>query len=450
MIRLPKDKHKYEFSASQIIVIGFAIVILIGGILLNLPIASINNENVGFLNSIFTATSAVCVTGLVVVDTGTYWTTFGKIVIMLLIQIGGLGFMSVATLGAMLIGKKISLRERLIIKESLNQSTLSGVVKLTRQMLYGTFFIEFIGALMLSFKFVPVYGLKKGIFYSVFHSVSAFCNAGFDLIGGGRSLIPFVDSGIVNITIMLLIILGGLGFTVIFDVVAKRSFRKLNLHSKIVITLSFILIAISFALFFIMESSNPDTMENLSIKGKVLASLFQSVTPRTAGFNTIDLAGMENSSKLLTIILMFIGGSPASTAGGIKTSTLAILILAVRTLIVGKENVEIFGRRISYRAVNKSLAVVFIGLFVVISGTMILSLTEPAQDFLTILFETVSAFGTVGLSLGMTSSMSNIGKILIIFTMFIGRVGSLTILLALASNEKKSLYNYPEEKVIVG
>ena len=217
-------------------------------------------------------------------------------------------------------------------------------------MLYGTFFIEFIGALMLSFKFVPVYGLKKGVFYSVFHSVSAFCNAGFDLIGGGRSLIPFVDSGIVNITIMLLIILGGLGFTVIFDVVAKRSFRKLNLHSKIVITLSFILIAISFALFFIMESSNPDTMENLSIKGKILASLFQSVTPRTAGFNTIGLAGMENSSKLLTIILMFIGGSPASTAGGIKTSTLAILILAVRTLIVGKENVEIFGRRISYRA----------------------------------------------------------------------------------------------------
>ena len=184
MIRIPKDKHKYEFSASQIIVIGFAIVIIIGGILLNLPIASMNNESIGFLNSVFTATSAVCVTGLVVVDTGTYWTTFGKIVIMLLIQIGGLGFMSVATLGAMLLGKKISLRERLIIKESLNQSTLSGVVKLTRQMLYGTFFIEFIGALMLSFKFIPVYVFKKGIFYSIIHSVSAFCNAGFDLIGG--------------------------------------------------------------------------------------------------------------------------------------------------------------------------------------------------------------------------------------------------------------------------
>ncbi len=450
MIRIPQKKHKYEFTASQIIVIGFAMVIIIGSILLNLPISSTKNESVGLLNSLFTATSAVCVTGLVIVDTGTYWTTFGKIIIMLLIQIGGLGFMSVATFGAMLLGKKISLRERLVIKESLNQSTLSGVVKLTRQMLYGTFFIEMIGAVLLSTKFIPLYGFKKGIFYSIFHSISAFCNAGFDLIGGGRSLTPFVDSFIINITIIILIILGGLGFTVIFDFIAKRSFKKLNLHSKIVITMSFALILISFILFFLMEYSNPGTMKELSLKGKFLASLFQAVTPRTAGFNTIDLSGMQNSSKLLTIILMFIGGSPASTAGGIKTSTLAILILAVRTLVVGKANVEIFGRRISYRAVNKSLAVVFIGIIIVVGGTMILSLTEAKHEFLYVLFETVSAFGTVGLSLGITSTLSNIGKCLIIFAMFIGRVGSLTILLALASNEKKSLYQYPEEKVIVG
>ncbi len=450
MIRIPKEKNRYEFSASQIIVIGFAVVIIIGGILLNLPIANVNNERAGFLNSIFTATSAVCVTGLVVVDTGTYWTAFGKTVIMFLIQIGGLGFMSIATFGALLIGKKISLKERLILKESLNQNKLSGGVKLTKRMLYGTFFIEFIGALILSLKFVPVYGYKKGIFYSVFHSVSAFCNAGFDLIGNGRSLAPFVDSIIINSTIMLLIILGGLGFAVMFDVVDKKSFRKLKLHSKIVVSVSIILIAISFILFFVMESPNPNTMKTLSLKGKVLASLFQAVSPRTAGFNTIDLTGMKDSSKLLTIILMFIGGSPASTAGGIKTSTLAILILAVRTLVSGKDNLEIFGRRISYSFVNKSLAVVFIGIVVVISGTMILSLVEGSQDFLTILFEVVSAFGTAGLSLGITSSMKNISKILIVFIMFIGRVGSLTILLALSSNEKKSLYNYPEEKVIVG
>ncbi len=450
MIKIPSAKNKYKFTASQIIVFGFASVILLGALLLNLQIASTKGENVGFLSSLFTATSAVCVTGLVVVDTGTYWTNFGKIVIMFLIQIGGLGFMSVATLGAMVLGKKISLRERLIIKESLNQSSLSGVVKLTRQMLYGTLFIELVGAIMLSFVFIPEYGLKKGMFYSIFHSISAFCNAGIDLIGGGRSFTPFVDNTIVNLTITSLIILGGLGYTVIFDVIRKRSFKKLSLHSKIVISITAFLIISSFVLFYLMESSNPGTMEALSFKGKILASLFQSVTPRTAGFNTIDLAAMENSSKLLTIVLMFIGGSPASTAGGIKTSTLAILILAVRTLIVGKDNVEIFGRRISYKAVNKSLAVVFIGIFVVIGGAMVLSLTEPSRDFFYILFEVVSAFGTVGLSLGITPLLSDIGKVIIIFIMFIGRVGSLTILLALASNEKKSLYHYPEEKVIVG
>lgn len=450
MIKMPTAHSKFKLTTAQIIVFGFASVILLGAILLNLPIASSEGEHVGFLSSLFTATSAVCVTGLVVVDTGTYWTTFGKVVIMILIQVGGLGFMSVATLGAMVIGKKISLRERLIIKESLNQSSISGVVKLTRQILYGTLFIELIGAVLLSFVFIPEFGFFKGLFYSIFHSISAFCNAGIDLIGEGRSFTPFVNNTIVNLTIVSLIILGGLGFTVIIDVIRKRSFKKLTLHSKIVLTISGFLIVISFILFYILEYSNSGTLEPLSFKGKILASLFQAVTPRTAGFNTIDLTAMKNSSKLLTIILMFIGGSPASTAGGIKTSTLAILILAVRTLIVGKDNVEIFGRRISYRAVNKSLAVVFLGVFVVIGGAMALSITEPTKNFFYILFEVVSAFGTVGLSLGITPLLSDLGRVIIIFIMFVGRVGSLTVLLALASNEKKSLYHYPEEKVIVG
>lgn len=450
MIKVPNVKQGYKFTAPQIIVLGFGLTILIGAILLNLPIASSKAEDIGFLNALFTATSAVCVTGLVVVDTGTYWTAFGKTVIILLIQVGGLGFMSVATLGALLIGKKISLRERLIMQASLNQSNLSGVVKLTRQILYVTFFIEFIGAVLLSVVFIPEYGIGKGIAYSIFHSISAFCNAGFDLVGGYRSLTPYVENPIINFTIMLLIILGGLGFTVIFDIITKRKFKRLSLHSKIVINVSIILIVVSAVLFFLMEYKNPGTMQELSFTGKIWASLFQAVTPRTAGFNTIDLAGMQNSSKLLTMVLMFIGGSPASAAGGIKTTTIAVLILAVRSLIAGKQEVEVFGRRLSYKAVNKALAVVFLGLSVVIIGTMILSFTDAGEEFLYILFEIISAFGTVGLSLGITPLLSEAGKLLIIIVMFSGRVGALTILLALATKEHKSLYQYPEEKIIVG
>lgn len=447
---LKKENKRLNLSPPQIIVGGFALVIFIGAILLNLPISSSNGESIGFVDALFTSTSAVCVTGLVVVDTGTYWTTFGKIVILLLIQIGGLGFMTIATLGALIIGKKISLKERLIIQESLNQNKLSGIVKFTRQIIFATFFIESIGAFFLALVFVPEFGLVKGIGYSIFHAVSAFCNAGFDIIGGGRSLTPYVDNILLNLTIIVLIILGGLGFTVIGDVIQKRNFKRLSLHSKIVISISSILILVSFALFLLIEYSNSATIDDLSLKGKLLASLFQAVTPRTAGFNTIDLAGMQNSSKLLTIVLMFIGGAPASTAGGIKISTLAVLILAIRTLITGKEDVYAFKRKISYSSVNKALAVLFIGLTIIISGTMILSLTESSQDFLYILFETVSAFGTVGLSLGITSELSVLGRLLITLIMFTGRVGALTILLALATREKKVLYKFPEDKVIVG
>ena len=449
MLNIHENK-RINLSPPQIIVGGFALVIFIGTILLNLPISSTRGESIGFVDALFTATSAVCVTGLVVVDTGTYWTTFGKTVILLLIQIGGLGFMTLATLGALIIGKKISLKERLLIQESLNEHKLSGVVKFTRQIIFTTFFIESIGAFFLAIVFVPEFGFLKGIGYSIFHSISAFSNAGFDIIGGGRSLTPYVNNTLINLTIMSLTILGGLGFTVISDIATKRKFKRLSLHSKIVLFVSAILILVPFILFFFMEYSNEGTIRELSLKGKLLASLFQAVTPRTAGFNTIDLAGMQNSSKLLTMVLMFIGGSPASTAGGIKISTLAVLILAVRTLITGKDDVYAFKRKISYSSVNKALAVLFIGLTVIISGTMILSLTEAHQDFLYILFEIVSAFGTVGLSLGITPELSVLGRLLITLIMFIGRVGALTILLALATKEKKVLYKFPEDKVIVG
>lgn len=444
-----REKRASALSPAQIVVVGFAVTILVGAMLLNLPFASKSGESVGFINALFTATSATCVTGLVVVDTGTYWTNFGKVIIIGLIQVGGLGFMSMATLFSMLIGKKISLRERLIIQESLNQNDLAGLVRLTRHILIGTFIIEAIGALLLSSVFIPEKGIAKGLAYGLFHSISAFCNAGFDLVGDGRSLTPYVDNITVNLTICSLIILGGLGFTVIADVLQKGKAQRLSLHTKIVLTMTAVLILAGFALFSLFEAGNPSTLGGLSAKGRVLGALFQSVSPRTAGFNTIDLAAMTDSSKFLTIILMFIGGSPASTAGGIKTSTFALLVIAIITLIKGREHVEIYKRSIPYSAITKSLAVFGLAMTLVVTVTMILNITEKF-DFLDILFEAVSAFGTVGLTLGITSSLTSIGKLVLIFTMFAGRVGALTILIALASREKKTLLKYPEGKVIVG
>lgn len=444
-----REKKASALSPAQIVVVGFAVTILVGAMLLNLPFASKSGESVGFINALFTATSATCVTGLVVVDTGTYWTNFGKVVIIGLIQVGGLGFMSMATLFSMLVGKKISLRERLIIQESLNQNDLAGLVRLTRHILIGTFIIEAIGALLLSSVFIPEKGIMKGLAYGLFHSISAFCNAGFDLIGNGRSLTPYVDNITVNLTICSLIILGGLGFTVIADVLQKGKAQRLSLHTKIVLTMTAVLILAGFALFSLFEAGNPSTLGGLSAKGRVLGAFFQSVSPRTAGFNTIDLAAMTDSSKFLTIILMFIGGSPASTAGGIKTSTFALLVIAIITLIKGREHVEIYKRSIPYSAITKSLAVFGLAMTLVVTVTMILNITEKF-DFLDILFEAVSAFGTVGLTLGITSGLTSIGKLVLIFTMFAGRVGALTILIALASREKKTLLKYPEGKVIVG
>lgn len=444
-----KIKRRFIVSPAQTMVAGFALIILLGGILLNLPIASKSGEQIGFVNAVFTATSAVCVTGLVVVDTGTYWSTFGKFVIISLIQIGGLGFMSLATLLYLIVGKKISLKERLVMQESLNKDDLSGVVKLTRNILIGTFLIEFVGGLILATVFIPQKGFLKGLGYGFFHSVSAFCNAGFDLIGGGVSLIPYADNIVVNFTIMGLIILGGLGFTVIFDVFSKRNMKRLTLHSKIALLVTAILIVGGSILFFILEADNAKTLGYMSMKGKILGSMFQSVSPRTAGFNTINLAAMKDSSKFLTIILMFIGGSPASTAGGLKTVTMALLVITVMSIIQGKPDVAVFKRRISFRFINKALAALFMAMSLVIIVTMGLSLTENFT-FLDILFETVSAFATVGLTLGITASLSTAGKLMIIFTMFAGRVGILTIFVALAGREKKMLFQYPEERVIVG
>lgn len=452
---------KIHLQPTQILILGFLGLIFVGGVLLNLPIASRNNESIGFLDAIFTATSAVCVTGLVVRTTVEQWTLFGKAVILILIQIGGLGFMTIASTFFMLIGKKIGLRERMVIQEALNQSALSGMVRLTRNIIFGTLLIEGVGAILLSIRFVPAYGVY-GIFMGVFHSVSAFCNAGFDIIGNS-SLMPYVHDWHVNIVIMLLIILGGLGFTVWVDVVKitkekiakkldfKHWFLKLTLHTKLVLVINLILFGGAFILFFLFEMNNPLTMGEFTFGEKILASLFQGVTPRTAGFNTIDLAAMTDASKFLTILLMFVGGSPAGTAGGVKTVTIAVLMFAVLSVIKGKEDTEAFHKRIPRDIVKRALSVVSISIFVIITLTIILTIVET-QDFMDILFEAVSGFATVGLTLGITSQLSVIGKILLCITMFIGRLGPMTMAFAMAirSDKGKTGIKQPEEKVMVG
>ena len=396
-----------ELNPPRVLALGFGILIFIGAILLNLPVASQNGESIGFINALFTSASSVCVTGLVVVNTANYWTLFGKIVIISLIQMGGLGFMTMATLMALIIGKKITLKERLIIKEQLNQKTMSGLVNLTKYVILSTFAIEGIGAILLSTRFIPRYGLAKGIWFSIFHSISAFCNAGFDIIG--NSMIPFADDLIVNLTISFLIIIGGLGFATYIDISRNKRFKRLSLNSKLVIIITIALIVSGTVLIYAIEWNNPDTLAPLGIKDGILASFFQSVVTRTAGFNSVDISKLKDTTVFIMILLMFIGGSPGSTAGGIKTTTFGAVILTTIAVIKGHKDVEVYKKRISHEIIYRSLAIVSVGLFLVICVSLLLTITEGAT-FLDLLFETTSAFATVGLSRGITPNLTKIGR----------------------------------------
>ncbi|GAB6106232.1 TrkH family potassium uptake protein [Fusibacter bizertensis] len=448
-----RQRMTRTLKPAQIMVLSFGGVIIIGTLLLMLPISSQSGQVTSFINALFTATSAVCVTGLVVVDTGTYWSVFGKTIILMLIQIGGLGFMTMTTSIAIVLGKKIGLRNRMIMQEALNQFSISGVVRLTKYVIMATFSVEFVGALLLSTRFVPLYGIKNGLYYSIFHSVSAFCNAGFDIIGNYQSLMPFVRDPIVNIVVMLLIVLGGIGFAVIADLSTFKTYRKLSLHTKLVLLMTFTLILFGFVFIFALEFNNPNSIGNYSIGEKIMASLFHSITPRTAGFNTLDLNGMTVPSRFITMILMFIGGSPGSTAGGIKTTTFGMLILYVISIFRGSDDINFSNRRISKESVHKALAVVFISSFLVVIMTFMMTVFEGNFSLEQIVFETMSAFGTVGLSLGITPYLSVMGKIILTIMMFLGRIGPLTIVIAIskkASQNKKDLLRYPEGKIIVG
>ncbi len=462
-----KSKGFFKFGPSHIIVLSFFIVILIGTLLLSLPIASKSGESVGIINAMFTSTSAVCVTGLVVVNTFYHWTLFGKIVILLLIQIGGLGFMSLFTIILVVLGKKITLKERILIQESFNLSTFKGMVMFLKKIIIVTFLIEGIGAVILSLRFIPDYGFIGGVFRGIFHSITAFCNAGFDILGN-NSLMDYSTDYIINITIMILIILGGLGFTVLIDIgkyIKYKIYKLLNkkvelfvmsVHSKLALTITCILIILGALLTFIIEYKNPETLLPLRFDQKILVSVFQSVTLRTAGFDSIGQSDLNYGSKFLAIILMAIGGSPGGTAGGIKTVTIGALILAVISVIKGKDCIIAFKKTISISTIQKALSVIMMMMTLIFTATIILTITEKnigiEYEFIDILYEVVSALGTTGLSTGLTPNLSFIGKIVIILCMFIGRLGPMTIVLGLSFRKlnKKNVIHYPEEKIIVG
>lgn len=439
--------YLFELNPPRVLALGFLGLILFGSVLLNLPVASADGDSIGFLDALFTSASAVCVTGLIVVNTATYWSVFGKVVILFLIQIGGLGIMTMATMVALIMGKKISLKERLIIKEQMNQETMSGMVKLTLYVILLTFAIEAIGAIILSFRFVPEYGLTKGIWFSVFHSISAFCNAGFDITG--NSLMSYTDSPLTIMTLSGLIIIGGTGFSVLIDLAKHRRWVRLSLHTKLVITMSLGLILLGTIFFFVLEYSNPATIGQMPLGEKLSAAFFAAVVPRTAGFNSIDTAALRESSVFLTIILMFVGGSPGSTAGGVKTATIGVVLMATISIIRGDKDIEIYEKRLNQETVFKSLAIVTVGMGMIVLISFLLTITE-SKNFLDVLFEATSAFATVGLSRGITSDLTTIGKIIIIGTMYAGRVGPLTMAYAIGYNKKHKRYRYSEGHISVG
>ncbi|MDU3009917.1 MAG: TrkH family potassium uptake protein [Peptoniphilus harei] len=440
--------RKLKKNPPLIVCLSFFALILFGAILLDLPIASANGERIGFLNAFFTSTSASCVTGLIVANTATQWTAFGKVIIIILIQIGGLGTMVFLSLIAMALNKRIGISERRIIKEQTNADTSKGIIRLVIYIIKFSLAVELIGAILLATKFIPDFGLERGILFSLFHSISAFCNAGFDIIG--NSLTNYVNDFTVNMTISLLIIFGGLGFTVFIDIYRKKRFKNLSLHSKVVISFTAILILVGTLAFFLIEYKSP-AMLGLTLKGKILSSFFMSVTARTAGFNTIDLGKMQEGSVIVTIMLMFIGASPASTGGGIKTTTFGVLLSSTISVLRGNKEIEIFHKSISYDTLIKSLCIFTLGSFLVIFSSLWITLIEQGKFlYLDILYEIVSAFGTVGVSRGITADLSSLSKIILIILMYLGRVGAATLGVSILDTHRKKHTRYSEGKIIVG
>ena len=455
MILPAKQKGKASFQhAESILALGFLAVILLGTVLLALPIAAKNGQSIGLFDSLFTSTSAVCVTGLVVVDTGTTFSLFGQIVLIVLIQVGGLGFMVFATMLMVMLGRKISIRGRMLIRESMNASSLSDLGSLTRLYLLLSLAIELIGTITLCFRFVPLYGWKHGTWMALFHSVSAFCNAGFDLFGNYASLTAFSGDPLVLLTVASLIILGGLGFSVILETARNRQgFRNLSLHTRIVLMTTLVLLLAGTVFYWIVERTNAETLAGCSEGEKILNAFFQSVTMRTAGFNSFDLSALRDGTKLFSSLLMMIGASPASTGGGIKTTTIAALTLLMLSVVRGESEVNVARRRLSDDISRRALAVAVLFLSTLLTGTLIISLIEngrfPLED---ILFEASSAMGTVGVSAIGTPNLSSASRAILLPMMFLGRVGPLTLAVAVAKRQGglRTASKYPEERIMIG
>mgnify|MGYP000577040827 FL=1 len=450
-MKYEKKSQRIFFTHARKIALGFFLIIIVGTLLLMLPISSRSGEWTSLVNALFTATSATCVTGLVVFDTYQYWSIFGQFVIIVLIQIGGLGFITFGVGFSMFLKRKIGLARRNLIQESVSALKLAGVVKLVKKIIIGTAIFEGIGAVLLAIRFVPKMGLLVGIYNAVFHSISAFCNAGFDLMGRYEqysSLTVYSSDIVINITIMLLIIIGGLGFIVWDDIWHNRlNFKKYSLHSKIVLISTTVLVFGSAILFGIFENNN--LMQNMNPLEKVLASLFASVTARTAGFNTIDLGAMTQSSKLLTDVLMFIGGSPGSTAGGVKTTSIVVMIFYIGANLRGIQGVNILGRRISEEDVKKASVVIGINLGMAVIALIAITASQNV-NMDDLLLEVFSAIATVGLSTGVTRQLTVSSKLVIIFLMYCGRIGSTTFATSFIGNKRRAPIQYPEERINVG
>lgn len=444
-------KVRSHLTQTQFIAYGFIGIILTGALLLMLPASSRSGTVTPFLNCLFTATSASCVTGLIVYDTWTHWSVFGQLVILTMIQIGGLGFITIGVFLSMVLRRKIGLKERGLMQESVNTLQIGGMVKLAKKIILGTVIFEGAGAAALALRFIPELGVIKGIYYGVFHSVSAFCNAGFDLMGWQgqySSLVNFYDDWVVNLVVMSLIVIGGIGFLV-WDDVSRNGLkvRKYMLHTKIVLLTTFVLVFGGAWLFYQFERDH--LLAGMNTSGKILASLFSSVTARTAGFNTVDTAALTDASKLFTVILMFIGGSPGSTAGGVKTTTIIVMYLYLWSTIQRTYGANAFGRRLEEDAIKRASTIFIINLTLALAAAVYIMAAQrlPMPD---VLFEVFSAIGTVGMSTGITRALLPMSRIVVIFLMYCGRVGSLSFALSFTQHKRVAHVQQPVERITIG
>lgn len=440
-----------KLSRVQIIAFGFFGVILIGSLLLMLPFSTRSGQTTSYVDALFTATSATCVTGLTPFDTYTHWTLFGQLVILFMIQLGGIGFMTVITMATLFMRHKIGLQNRMLVMESAGTITLSGIGQLVRRIIAGTAIIETTGAAILATQFVPEFGWLIGLYYSFFHAISAFCNAGFDLMGciePGSSMINFNGNAVVMVTLVFLILIGGIGFFVWDDIlVCKAKFKNYKIHTKLVLVLTAILIVIPFVMFFIFEYDH--AFKGMDFFDRILNSLFQTVTPRTAGFSGIDMTTLSEPGGMLTIVLMFIGGNPGSTAGGVKTTTIAVILLSTVAYLQEDNNVTVFKKRIEDKMVRRACAIAFIYFMMIFAAALVISWIEPL-NLREVLFEVVSAVATVGLSMNVTATLSAASKVIVIVLMYAGRIGALTFIMLLSKRNKTAILKRPTGKIMIG